>query len=725
MNAVIENVLPKEAGAPAAVVHKFGGSSLADSPAIRQAAARLAEDPAERIFVVVSAARGVTDDLLAAIDAAARGEDWRRRLARLKRRQRRLIRELLPADQWETLFGLLGADFKRLHTLAEAAAVLGVAAPENSDAFAAHGELWSMRLFAALLNSEGLAAETFDARHFLCALREEREVRIDWTESASRFAATVARAPVVVVPGFIATHRDNATTLTLGRNGSDWSATILARLASARAITIWTDVPGVLEADPCVAPEARAHATLDLDVARTAAEHGARVLHPATLAPLAGLDAHLAVRDTFTPGARGTRIMPAGGASDAIIAARPHGQRTTVSAIGAAVNVSRAVAALAGAHFHCSRLEAETGRVSATVETSEAIRVQRLWHRALCRRRRGAALVLIGAGQVGRALLKALAGWQGDGEIRLLALANSRLMHYTAAGIAPAKALAALRGADTATDLPALTEFLLTQCDAAPVIIDATASDEVAAWHSRWLTGGIHVVTANKLAAAAGLAPSRGAALYGDAATLGAGLPVLATLRRLRAAGDRILRIEGIVSGSLGYLFHALERGRGFSAALKSACRAGYTEPDPRTDLAGTDVAHKLAIAATAAGFETQPLESEPLISTQLAALPIAEFWARIGEVDAAWRERARAARRQRTLLRYVGSVSAGNAEIGVRAVARDDPIAQAKGADNVVKIYSESYRRSPLVIRGPGAGATVTARALLADIVTVLHQHG
>ncbi|HEX7029276.1 MAG TPA: homoserine dehydrogenase [Gammaproteobacteria bacterium] len=325
-------------------------------------------------------------------------------------------------------------------------------------------------------------------------------------------------------------------------------------------------------------------------------------------------------------------------------------------------------------------------------------------------------VVLLGVGTVGSEFLRRISASPPPG-IRLAGIANSRRMLFEKRGIAAGSALDRLRESGSENCLDKLTASLRKPRGSAPVIVDATASVAVAERHAAWRAAGIHIVTANKIAAANGWLRGAGA-FYGDAATVGAGLPVLGAIRRLRAAGDVITRIEGILSGSLGFVFHALQRHGSFSRAVRDARSGGLTEPDPRVDLAGLDVARKLAIIAGAAGLQRPNLQPESLIASADNVLPLDAFLLSLPDHDAGWRERVDDARARGGVLRYVASVDCqGDGFVGVRELHADAPLAQTRGADNGVAIYSHAYDREPLFIRGPGAGAAVTATALLADL--------
>lgn len=268
---------------------------------------------------------------------------------------------------------------------------------------------------------------------------------------------------------------------------------------------------------------------------------------------------------------------------------------------------------------------------------------------------------------------------------------------------------------------------------AGDIVVDATASDTVADWHAEWLARGIHVVTANKLgnggalvrAQAIGRAQFHSGVHYGDSATVGAGLPLLRSLRALVAGGDRIHRVEGILSGSLAWLFNHYDGMRAFSGFVRAARQAGYTEPDPRIDLSGEDVRRKLLILARAAGIDlhSEQVQVESLVPAELAALSLADFDAQLESLDAPLGERFRQAYRDGAKLRFVGSFDSDGARVGLQALPNDHALCAGGGTDNRVAIFSDRYPQQPLVVQGPGAGAEVTAAALLDDVLAIVDR--
>jgi len=262
------------------------------------------------------------------------------------------------------------------------------------------------------------------------------------------------------------------------------------------------------------------------------------------------------------------------------------------------------------------------------------------------------------------------------------------------------------------------------------IVVDATASDAVAARHAEWLSRGIRVVTANKLGNGADLlraqavarAQREGHAQYGDSATVGAGLPLLRSIRELVAGGDRIHAVEGVLSGSLAWLFDRYDGVRPFSGFVREAREAGYTEPDPRIDLSGEDVRRKLLILARAAGIalEAHEVRVDSLVPALLAAAADDELDAALASLDVPLRESYQDAYRDGAKLRFVGRFDASGASVGLRALPADHPLCGGSGTDNRVAIHSDRYRDQPLVIQGPGAGAEVTAAGLLDDVIRI-----
>ena len=332
-------------------------------------------------------------------------------------------------------------------------------------------------------------------------------------------------------------------------------------------------------------------------------------------------------------------------------------------------------------------------------------------------------IALLGVGTVGRALLARLQALDPPG-LALAWVANSRRIAGGGA-LAPASALAALaqgRAHDGGAALP-------PDLQAGDVVVDATADAGLAAAHPAWLRQGFAVVTANKLGQGGPLLRQReirqrvaAGGFYGDSATVGAGLPVLRSLRALHAGGDRILGLGGVLSGTLAWLFDGWDGREPFSDRVRAAVAAGFAEPDPRVDLSGEDARRKLLILARTAGLplEAGEVRVQSLLTPVLEACAPAAMTEALASLDAPLAARAAAARAEGRVLRFVARFDADGARAGLEALAPDDPLAGGRGQDNRVAIWSCRYREHPLQIQGPGAGPEVTAAALADDLLSL-----
>ena len=341
-----------------------------------------------------------------------------------------------------------------------------------------------------------------------------------------------------------------------------------------------------------------------------------------------------------------------------------------------------------------------------------------------------ARVALLGSGTVGCAVLDRLSRWRGTplgSHLSLVFAANRRVALSDPEGLDPEFCATALSSAPPGDCPPSAgTVLAALGTDGIRILIDATADAQVAANHPALLDEGIHVVTACKVAGGTSLslwqeihaACERRGTGFGDRATVGAGLPLLRSVRELQQGGDRIHAIAGVMSGSLAWLFDRFDGSRPFSELVREARAKGFTEPDPRDDLSGEDVRRKILILARAAGF---PLESDcvavkSLVPDELGALSTSEALERLELLDEELGRKMAEARSSGGCLRFVARLEDGCAKVGLEVLGGDDPLAAGKGTDNRVAIWSDRYRDQPLIIQGPGAGANVTAAALLDD---------
>jgi bifunctional aspartokinase / homoserine dehydrogenase 1 len=833
MNVAAESLKPEPGLAPKPVAHKFGGSSLADAARIAGVADLLLarNDPAQ--VVVVSAMRGVTDALIELAEAAARrAPDWREALKALHGRHADAVDALLDGAARDALHDWLAQEFRELDQLLSALGVLGTPGREALDRVQGLGEVWSARILATHLTARGVDYATLDAREVLVVEHGEMGALVDWEASRARLADWHAlhAATRVVVTGFVARdHQGHATTL--GRNGSDYSGAIFAVLFDARELHIWTDVDGVLSADPSLVPDAVTLPALSYEEACELAYFGAKVLHPRTLAPAMQARMPVVIRNTFRPEHPGTRIeatreqgngpvsglslsrgltlleltgagmvgvpgtaerlfgalhkagvsvvMISQGSSEHSIccvvkreqadAAKRAVERAFAPELAAGevqrVGLADGIAALtavgdgmagtpgvaarllssvahAGVNVRAIAQGASERSISLALAESDAPRALRSAHAGFWLSPQTVSIGLIGPGHVGQALIRQLneaaVRLRGSAglDLRLRAVASSRRLWREARGVDVADWQTRFEDSADAADLDTFAAHVHAEHLPHALIVDCSASAQVAARYADWLRAGIHVVTPNKQAGSGDIAAYRAiraaaqssGARFRYEATVGAGLPVIQTLRDLLDTGDVLHGIEGSLSGTLAWLFNRYDGTRSFSELVREARELGYTEPDPRDDLSGLDVARKLVILAREAGLELSlaEVEVESLVPEHLREVTQDEFMARLSELDAPMQAKLDAARSDGRALRYSCRFDMqGSAEVRLSALPADHPIALARLTDNLVQFTTDRYADNPLVVQGPGAGPEVTAAGVFADILRVAQGLG
>jgi len=787
-------------------------------------------DPVPRKAVVLSACRGVTDALLNLVTLAEQQDAaLDDRIEALRQRHIDMARELLAGDLYDEFVVDLDRDCHDIAGILQTVRLVRAASTTLRDLIAGYGELWSTRLFERLLRRRGRSqgrVQWLDARRVLLVEWGPLGPGVRWEQSRANLQAEVPPDFVgtVVITGFIATDSQGLQT-TLGRNGSDFSASIFGSLFDAAEIVIWTDVDGVLSADPRLVPEAQVIDALSYNEAMELAYFGAKVIHPQTMAPAVQKRIPIWIKNTFAPDAPGTlihdRTAPSplvkgittvehialvnlegagmigvpGTAHRLFGALREEGisvilisQRSSEHSICFAVpepeadraervvrrafepelregqiqsvEVNRSCSILAvvgdgmaGAHGVAAQVFAALAKasvnvraiaqgasernISVVIDGRGSARALRAVHSSFYLSAHTVSIGLIGPGLVGGALLDQVASQverlrrDFKLDLRVRGIAGSKSMRLTQGSIDLARWRDEYAVGGDPVDLERFADHVHADQFPHAVIIDCSASAAVASRYAHWLSQGIHIVTPNKKANSAAwgdyerVRAARRAAgsHYLYEATVGAGLPVIQTLRDLRETGDEIRRIEGIFSGTLAYLFNTWDGRESFSSVVKQAKALGYTEPDPRDDLSGMDVARKLIILAREMGLrlELGDAQVESLVPGALADCGVEDFLGRLHEFDAPMLARLEAARARGHVLRYVGSVDvAGHAQVGVVELPASHPFANIALTDNIVRFQTARYDKNPLIVQGPGAGPAVTAAGVFADLLRV-----
>src|SRR5215213_1858851 len=793
-------------------VHKFGGSSLADTDCYRAACEIvLSQRSGERVAVVVSAMGGVTNALIESVNLAATQDDsYLQKLRALENRHLETIAGLqLPDVQSSVFRETIVSDFSAIKEVLRGVWITRLASERIIEFVSGHGELWSAQLLNAYLESRNHRSSWLDARKILVVEPNANSVSIDWQISKQKlqtWQAHCLKTDFLVITGYIASTHDGVAT-TLKRNGSDLSASVFGALLGADSVTIWTDVDGVFSADPRRVADAVVIPELSYKEAAELAYFGAKVIHPNTMSPAITHNITVWIKNTFKPDAPGTRIsatspvdMPIKGfaAVEDMVLINVEGTGmigipgVAHKVFGAlrAVDVSVVMISQASSEhsicFAVPLVHAELAKktveetfvvemqrgeiqtvdltegccivamvgdgmierlgmagkffsalgkagisvraiaqgssernISAVIQQAEATRALRAVHSAFYLSNQTLSIGVIGAGLIGGTLLsqlhtriEELKRHRGI-DLRVRGIMNSRHMILADRHLALDRWRDELSESSQAADLESFINHVNADHLPHAVLIDATASAELTTHYESWLSKGINIITPNKKSNAGPLAGYRSLRetarrhqryfLYET--NVGAGLPIIQTLRGLVETGDEVIKIEGVLSGTLSYIFNSLDGRRTFSEVVREAHSLGLTEPDPREDLSGMDVARKLIILAREMGLEVE------MDSVQVESL--------VAEDDQTMAALLSSAREAGQVVRYVGTIdSNGDLSARMRRYPVDHPFASLSGSDNIVSFQTARYNTQPMIVRGPGAGPEVTAAGVFADLL-------
>lgn len=808
-------------------VLKFGGTSVANAENIKLVAEIIVKaSKKDRTIIVVSALGGITDTLLAAAALAGEGnESFREKLAIIEQRHLDTVKKLLPVARQSQILSLVKKCCNEIEDICNGIFLLGELTPRSKDRIAGYGEWISSQIVSAFLNASGVDASWKDAREIIVTNESFTAAEVDFKFTKEKLENFFLNDNnnLYIIPGFIAATREGIST-TLGRGGSDYTAAILAAGCNASVLEIWTDVSGMMTADPRITANARVIPHISYHEAMELSHFGAKVIYPPTIQPVMSRNIPVWIKNTFLPDEPGTIIESVASVNGNIVRGIssinqvslvslegsgmigiPGFSRRLFEALSAekinvilitqsssehsiCVGIEAAVAskakqavdtafaheialgkveplrvetdlsiiALVGENMKShpgisGRMFSAMGRngvniraiaqgsseknISAVISTADVRKAINVLHEEFFEATyKQVNLFVVGTGNVGTKLLEQLNKQckyllkQLGLQVRLAGVSNSRNMVIDEDGIEMERWKERLDTGQKA-ELDKFIALIISRNLRNSIFVDITASETVAGAYEPLLQKSISVVACNKIAASSqyerytrlkDLAREFNCQFLFET-NVGAGLPVIATLNDLVSSGDRVQRIQAVLSGTLNFVFNNYDGTRPFADVVKQAQDEGYTEPDPRLDLGGTDVMRKIMILAREAGhaLEMDEIVNHSFMPIEVMNAPdIPAFYNKLREHETHFQELLSAAKAAGSKLKFVASYDNGKASVGLEHIDPAHDLYHLYGKDNVVLFYTDRYPQQPLVVKGAGAGAEVTASGVFADIM-------
>lgn len=806
---------------------KFGGSSVATPDRIENVCEILRHESTSHIAVVFSAFGGVTDQLIQTSELALNGDvEYKKILRLIESRHIESVTALLPQTKQEEVISQVKLRITKLENVVYGIYLVRERTPRTLDYIMSFGERLSAYIISEVLNVKGFSAAYLDARKLIHTNNQFGNAKVDFELTNENIRSHFREnEKLQVITGFIGT-ADTGETTTLGRSGSDYTAAIFAGALKAEELEIWTDVDGMMTADPRLVKKSFTVPEMSYEEAMELSHFGAKVIFPATMLPAMANKIPIRIKNTFNPTGTGTLIQAKSGNGQLIKGISSINKISLINVQGGGllglVGFSkRLFGALADQHINvilisqassehsvCIAVDSrDSAKAKAAIETEfryeikdelvDEVKVtqdlaiiaavgQGMQHHSGTSGRMFNALgknginvsaiaqgsselnisavikqanvakalntlhdafflshlktihlFIAGTGLIGKALLRQVReqylklSEDHHLDIKIAGVANSRKMFFSPEGINPDLLIDQL---DTQGEIMDLSSFLSKMNElnlSNSVFVDCTSDETIAKSYYSILAENISIVTPNKKAASSDFGyykelkdtcRRRGVKFLYET-NVGAGLPVINTLNDLLLSGDKVIRIEAVLSGTLNYIFSSFDGTKPFSTVVVEAKEKGFTEPDPRDDLSGMDVARKILILSREVGLdlELKDVEVENLVPEKLqSGTDIQAFLKDFIRFDSSFESKRKVAESENKKLRYQAVLENGKVNVKLNAVGPEHPFYALSGSDNIILLTTERYHERPIVIRGPGAGAEVTAAGVFADIIRI-----
>jgi len=811
-------------------VLKFGGTSVGTPGNIRLVKEIVFEKATnDKVIVVVSAFRGVTNKLIQCAELASAGDQRYETLTEEVVQQHvKAAQTLIPVKSQSALMGKIRLLLNELEDILRGVYLVNEISLQSMDRISCYGEVLSATIIHAFFSEEEPATSILDPKQFIITDSLHGKANVDFESSNPLIKKHLEKVgKLSVCPGFLAANAEGKIT-TLGRGGSDYTAAIIAAALNVPILEIWTDVSGMMTANPNYVKDAYSIDEMSYEEAMELTHFGAKVLYPPSIQPVLKKGIPVLIKNTFRKTDKGTKIFASAPQHNDLItgiscienialinlsgssmvgipyfshrlfetlstakvsvvlitqASSEHSICVAVNAedLSDAVNAIKhnfafelaqqyinpldietdlAIIALVGANMKnqigtSGRMLSLLGHngvnvkaiaqgsseknISAVIRKNQIKKSLNALHESFfLSDKKRVNLFIVGTGNVGKALLAQLhqqtdyLATKYNLDLRIVGIANSKKMLFNEEGISLAQPMEALLASDQQMNINTFIDNMVALNLRNSIFVDNTAHEEIASTYQPILANTISVVTPNKIAATGKMAAYKelkNTALRYKSnflfeTNVGAGLPIINTLNDLIKSGDEVAEIEAVLSGSLNFIFNNyIAENKSFADVVKQAKEEGYTEPDPRLDLSGSDVKRKILILLRESGFEMEmdDIEAVSFIPQECMEAPTVEtFFELVGKYENHFKKMVEEAKQAGKRLKYVATYKEGKAQTGLKQISPEHPLYNLEGKDNIVLFTTRRYPDQPLVVKGAGAGADVTASGIFGDIMRI-----